>query len=228
LAKNREKERLQMIWTMRIIFFLVAPLILYWQYRDVRDLFASVEALYENQIVLTQSQLALVSEVRELKGEAPVPSVPSVPSAPAPSIKPPLQVIRTDHQLKHDPLDIFCMAKNIYHEAAHEPEIGRYAVAQVTLNRKMNPKYPKKICDVILDPYQFSWANDKKIRWTNPKGPAWEESKRIAYNVVVEGYRVKGLEHGLFYHADYVSPKWRDNNAHITQIGRHIFYSRAL
>ena len=62
-----------MIWTMRIIFFLVAPLILYWQYRDVQNLFASVEALYENQIVLTHSQLALVSEVRELKGEAPVP-----------------------------------------------------------------------------------------------------------------------------------------------------------
>jgi len=225
LAKNREKERLQMIWAIRITFFLLAPLILYWQYRDVQNLFASVEALYENQIAIVQGQLAITSEIKELRAEV---LQQPVPQAPAPSIKPPLQVIRTDHQLKHDPLDIFCMAKNIYHEAAHEPEIGRYAVAQVTLNRKMNPKYPKKICDVILDPYQFSWANDKKIRWTNPKGPAWEESKRIAYNVVVEGYRVKGLEHGLFYHADYVSPKWRDNNAHITQIGRHIFYSRAL
>ena len=123
---------------------------------------------------------------------------------------------------------ILCMAKNIYHEAANEPIIGRYAVAQITLNRKMNPRYPKKICEVILDPYQFSWANDKRIRWTQPKGPAWEEAKKIAEDVVIHGYRVKGLENGLFYHADYVSPKWKDRSATITQVGRHIFYSRAL
>jgi N-acetylmuramoyl-L-alanine amidase len=213
-----------MIWVFRIIILVLAPIILYWQYKDVRDLFASIETLYENQIVITHSQLVLTEEIKELRSGAPA-LVPPL----APIVKPtPLQVVRTDHQLKHDPLDLFCMAKNIYHEAAHEPEIGRYAVAQITLNRKMNPRYPKKICDVIMDPYQFSWANDKKIRWTNPKGPAWEESKRIAYNVVVEGYRVKGLEHGLFYHADYVSPRWRDNNAQIIQVGRHIFYSRAL
>ena len=219
-----------MIWTMRVIFFLVTPIVLYWQYRDVRDLFAGVERLYENQIVLAESHLALVTEMKELRSGYADPS-PAAPSAPpvVPSVKPPpFQVIRTDSRIKYEPLDLFCMAKNIYHEAAHEPEIGRYAVAQITLNRKMNPRYPKKICDVILDPYQFSWANDKRIRWTNPQGPAWEESKRIAYEVVVEGYRVKGLEHGLFYHADYVSPRWRDRDAKITQIGRHIFYSRAL
>ena len=32
-------------------------------------------------------------------------------------------------------IDVFCMAKNIFHEAGTEPELGQYAVAQVTLNR---------------------------------------------------------------------------------------------
>ena len=209
-----------MIW-FRIAFFLIAPLILYWQYKDVQKLFAGMEILYENQVSIVEQQRELAATQADIVRELRV--VPQ--DIPRPSK---LQVVQTTSTVKYDKLDLFCMAKNIYHEAAYEPEIGRYAVAQITLNRKANPRYPKKICDVVMDPFQFSWANDKKIRWTQPKGRAWEEAKRIAEDVVVYGYRVRGLEHGLFYHADYVSPRWRDNSAHITQVGRHIFYSRAL
>ncbi len=213
-----------MIW-FKIMFFLLAPLILYWQYKDVQKLFAGMEVLYENQLSIVEQQRELAATQTEIIRELKI--APQHQVNPRPP-KNTLRIVQTNSTVKYDKLDLFCMAKNIYHEAAHEPEIGRYAVAQVTLNRKMNPRYPKKICDVIMDPFQFSWANDKKIRWTHPKGRAWEEAKRIAEDVIIYGYRVKGLEHGLFYHADYVSPRWRDNSAHITQVGRHIFYSRAL
>jgi len=195
-----------------------------------------METVYENQQVLLTNQRELAAQQAEMAREIrsntfnsqPAQNIQPIKVKPIEKTIQPLQLVRTNHSVKHDKLDLFCMAKNIYHEAANEPIIGRYAVAQITLNRKMNPRYPKKICEVILDPYQFSWANDKRIRWTQPKGPAWEEAKKIAEDVVIHGYRVKGLENGLFYHADYVSPKWKDRSATITQVGRHIFYSRAL
>jgi spore germination cell wall hydrolase CwlJ-like protein len=212
------------VW-IKIMFFLLAPLVLYWQYKDVQKLFMGMQVLYENQLNIVEQQRELAATQTEIIRELKI--APQYQVNPRPP-KNSLLIVQTNSTVKYDKLDLFCMAKNIYHEAAHEPEIGRYAVAQVTLNRKMNPRYPKKICDVIMDPFQFSWANDKKIRWTHPKGRAWEEAKRIAEDVIIYGYRVQGLEHGLFYHADYVSPRWRDNSAHITQVGRHIFYSRAL
>ena len=78
-----------------------------------------------------------------------------------------------------------------------------------------------------MDRFQFSWANDRKIRWTHPKGKLWEESKQIAEKVLAEGYRVRGLEQANYYHADYVKPKWKKPEAKIAQIGTHIFYASA-
>lgn len=205
---------------INLVLVSFAPLILYWQYHDVqldlKKLEAKQEAKFNALEIPTRS-------APSFRIEPPVPQV-QVPVAPTPK----LQVIKTSNTIRYTDRDLFCMAKNIYHEAAHEPILGRYAVAQITLNRKYNPKYPKNICDVILDPFQFSWANDRKLHWVQPRGPAWEESRKIAEDVIIRGYRVKGLEHGLFYHATYVSPKWKDNSARITQIGQHIFYHRAL
>jgi spore germination cell wall hydrolase CwlJ-like protein len=40
--------------------------------------------------------------------------------------------------------------------------------------------------------------------------------------VLLENFRLTGLEHALFYHAVYVNPRWPKDR--ITKIGRHIFY----
>jgi spore germination cell wall hydrolase CwlJ-like protein len=141
--------------------------------------------------------------------------------------RPQLQIHRTNQRVAYKKLDVFCMAKNIFHEAGVEDKLGKYAVAQVTLNRIKNPKYPSTVCDVVMDRKQFSWANDRKIRWTHPKGKTWEESKQIAERVLEDGYRVKGLERANYYHADYVDPFWKKPEAKIAQIGTHIFYARA-
>lgn len=122
-------------------------------------------------------------------------------------------------------LDLFCLAKNIFHEAGTEPEMGQYAVAQVTLNRVRNPKYPDSICKVVLDRYQFSWANRRSTHWTHPKGPNWDRSYKIAQQVMASGYRVKGLENAKYYHADYVNPHWSRKMTHVATVGTHIFYT---
>ena len=52
---------------------------------------------------------------------------------------------------------ITCLALNLYHEARGEPEIGQWAVAQVTMNRAEHD--PAKVCDTVFKPRQFSWTN---------------------------------------------------------------------
>lgn len=138
-----------------------------------------------------------------------------------------IQVERTDRTVTHEELDLFCLAKNIFHEAGVEDELGMFAVAQVTINRVRNTNYPNTICDVVMQPSQFSWANDRTRRWTHPTGPKWELSKQIARKVIKEGYRVPALQAAVFYHADYISPDWKDPNAVIAQVGTHIFYTTA-
>mgnify|MGYP003324414285 CR=1 FL=1 len=46
--------------------------------------------------------------------------------------------------------DRFCLAQNIYFEAGNQPFIGRYAVANVTLNRVNDSQFPNTVCDVAV------------------------------------------------------------------------------
>jgi spore germination cell wall hydrolase CwlJ-like protein len=135
-----------------------------------------------------------------------------------------LQIVKTDDDVRYSKQDLFCMAKNIYHEAGSEPTLGKYAVAQVTINRMKSPQYKDTVCSVVFEPYQFSWANYHGRRWTTPRGENWQEAKRIARDVLENGKRIHGLDDALFYHATYVRPSWSRKFDRVTRIGLHIFY----
>lgn len=135
-----------------------------------------------------------------------------------------LQIVDTDENIRYSKQDLFCMAKNIYHEAGSEPKLGKYAVAQVTVNRMKDPNYRNTVCGVVFEPYQFSWANYHGRRWTTPSGKSWEEAKRIAHDVLENGKRIHGLDDALYYHATYVRPSWARRFDRVTRIGLHIFY----
>ena len=128
-----------------------------------------------------------------------------------------LQIVKTEDDVRYSKQDLFCMAKNIYHEAG-------YAVAQVTINRMKSPQYKDTVCSVVFEPYQFSWANYHGRRWTTPRGENWQEAKRIARDVLENGKRIHGLDDALFYHATYVRPSWSRKFDRVTRIGLHIFY----
>lgn len=123
-----------------------------------------------------------------------------------------------------------CLAKNIYYEAGSEPFEGKVAVAQVTLNRSTHADFPSDICRVIYQKNviyekivcQFSWYCDRKNQLKPIHNEAYEESMIVAKKVLLEGFRLPSLVDALYYHADYVNPKW--NKQRITKIGRHIFY----
>jgi spore germination cell wall hydrolase CwlJ-like protein len=142
--------------------------------------------------------------------------------------------VRYTQLTKETQKQIDCLAENIYFESAYEPTDGRIAVALVTLNRVNDPRYPDNICDVVKQKTrivsigdrrivcQFSWycEADKSVRNLN----AYREAKQIALYVYANYENLKDLTNGaLFYHADYVNPKWRGLEKTVV-IGRHIFY----
>jgi len=201
-------------------------------FNENKKLTEITEKLTENQKILTENQNKLMERVFRNDPVIPEPidnpvSKPIKKNLAKTKKNPHIAVVNTGKRMKYIRLDIFCLAKNIYHEASVESRLGQYAVAQVTLNRVKSNQYPNTVCEVVMDPWQFSWANKKSIRWTHPKGPLWENSKKIAENVILRGKRVMGLEDALFYHADYVRPRWRDVNYKIAQIDSHIFYKKA-
>ena len=181
-----------------------------------------VYAMFMIYFIHSQSTAHAVTEV--------TPTVVQTPTAlPKPIVLPVekpkfLAIVDTNEKVLYNKTDVFCMAKNIYHEAATESKLGKYAVAQVTINRTKDPRFEDGICEVVLEPYQFSWANNRRMQWTTPRGSNWEESKRIARDVIVEGKRVHGMNEALFYHADYVRPYWARAKRRLAQIGAHIFY----
>lgn len=123
-----------------------------------------------------------------------------------------------------------CMADNIYYEAATEPAEGKIAVAQIVMNRVAHPGFPSDPCQVIYQKNvftnntvcQFTWLCDGSSQHGIRRQDLWQESYRAAQMVMLEGFRLPSLQGALFYHADYVDPKWR--KVKVAKIGRHIFY----
>lgn len=123
-----------------------------------------------------------------------------------------------------------CMAINIYREAGHEPFEGKVAVAQVTMNRVANGKFGKDVCGVVYQKNvvmekvvcQFSWACDHAVRARPVNKVAYNESYEVAKKVLLEGFKLDVLKDALYYHANYVNPKWQLEK--IGSIGNHIFY----
>jgi len=123
-----------------------------------------------------------------------------------------------------------CLAINIYREAGHEPFEGKVAVAQVTMNRVKAGQFGKDVCGVVYQKNvvmervvcQFSWACDQvhKNRPINPA--AYNESMAVAKKVLLENFRLDILKDALYYHANYVNPRWPLEK--IGSIGNHIFY----
>ena len=123
-----------------------------------------------------------------------------------------------------------CMADNIYYEAAMEPAEGKLAVAQVVMNRTESPDFPKDICQVIYQRNsfyqtvvcQFTWLCDGSVGRRPVQPQQYAESMEAAKKVLLEGFRLPSLKNALYYHADYVNPRW--NKEQVAKIGRHIFY----
>ena len=143
----------------------------------------------------------------------------------------------------HTQREMICLAENIYFEARNEPIEGMYGVAFVTMNRVHSGLFPDTICDVVKQKTkvksignkrvvcQFSWYCESKPKHISQNRLLTKDTNQV-YNEILQlsiffyaNYeRMKDPTMGaLFYHADYVNPRWR-NVTKTVQIGRHIFY----
>jgi spore germination cell wall hydrolase CwlJ-like protein len=125
--------------------------------------------------------------------------------------------------------ELECLALTIYFEARGEPDEGKLAVGHVVMNRTQHPLFPPRVCLVVRQGgdklryrCQFSWWCDG--RSDRPRDhKAWTKSRALA-GLVYWDYSRDPTAGALWYHADYVWPKWRRNLKFGLKIGRHVFY----
>jgi spore germination cell wall hydrolase CwlJ-like protein len=98
------------------------------------------------------------------------------------------------------------------------------------MNRVAHPSFPKDVCGVIYQKSvimdrvvcQFSWYCDSVHKARPVNKAAYNESYEVAKKVLLEGFQLSVLKDALYYHANYVNPRWQLDK--IGQIGAHIFY----
>jgi spore germination cell wall hydrolase CwlJ-like protein len=127
-----------------------------------------------------------------------------------------------------------CLTRNIYWEAGSEPFEGKVAVAQVTLNRVESGKFARDICGVVYQKNmvydkvicQFSWYCDGSSQRKIIYPAHWKESEEVAKKVLLEGFRLPSVKNAMYFHADYVNPRW--GKPQVAKFGRHIFYAEKI
>jgi N-acetylmuramoyl-L-alanine amidase len=124
---------------------------------------------------------------------------------------------------------ISCLAKNIYWESRSEPRAGQLAVAHVTINRMVHPKFPATICGVVYQGdestfgrCQFSWWCDGKSDHPT-EHRAWKSAVELAA-AVVSGRHSDPTNGALFFHHHKVRPHWATSKRLSAQIGKHLYY----
>jgi hypothetical protein len=118
-----------------------------------------------------------------------------------------------------------CIAIAVYHEARGEPLDGQLAVAEVIMNRAASGRYPAGWCQVVKQPWQFSFVNPRtgRIPAVNRDSASWAYAQAIT-RIAVGNFADALPGDVLWYHADYVAPSWGRRLAKVEKIGAHIFY----
>lgn len=118
-----------------------------------------------------------------------------------------------------------CIAVAVYHEARGESVEGQLAVAKVIMNRAASGKYPTSWCGVVKQPWQFSFVNPRTGRFpsVDQSSDAWRKALGVTRLAVANAVPTLS-DDVLWYHANYVSPKWGRRLTRVERIGAHIFY----
>lgn len=111
--------------------------------------------------------------------------------------------------------DIKCLVDNIYYEARGESFKGQILVAKTVLNRLQNKNFPNTICEIVYQPYQFSWTLEKQ---PEPHPVPWSRALDAAYAALTYNSKV------LFFHNKEANPDWAQTKQLLQVEGNHIFY----
>jgi hypothetical protein len=116
-----------------------------------------------------------------------------------------------------------CLATAVYFESMGEPLEGQLAVANVVINRAKSGRYPTSWCGVVKQKSQFSFVRSGRFPRIDYGCDAWAKAQAIA-RIAALNLTSALPQDVLWYHADYVAPRWRNNLRRVEKIGAHIFY----
>ncbi len=118
-----------------------------------------------------------------------------------------------------------CLATAVYFEARGESLEGQLAVADVVMNRAASGKYPSTWCEVVKQPWQFSFVSPRTGQFPaiDYSSAAWAKAQGVTRLAVANVVRTVPND-VLWYHADYVAPSWGKRLSYVDKIGAHIFY----
>ena len=116
-----------------------------------------------------------------------------------------------------------CLAGAIYFESRGEPIEGQLAVAQVIINRAESSVFPSDYCGVVTQRSQFSFVKNGRIPTNRGNAGAWKRARQIA-RIAHEGLWESEAQDSLYFHANYVRPRWARTKQARATIKTHIFY----
>ena len=149
---------------------------------------------------------------------------PGAAEAPAPAVKPTGDLQAMVSQLRGSVAgsrELECLATGIYFESKGEPLAGQLAVGQVIANRAQSGRFPSTYCGVLLQRGQFSFVRGRSLPSVPRSSKQWQTAVAMA-KIVAQGLKDSAASNALFFHARYVSPRWRLKR--VAAIGNHIFY----
>jgi len=159
--------------------------------------------------------------VQELPGDAELPAENSTDSASsASSLRELVSTIPTAGQLSDE---LHCLAGAVYFEARGEPLEGQLAVAQVIVNRAEDRRFPSSYCGVVYQRSQFSFVKGGRMPKVRTGSAAWKRAEAIA-RIAHRGLWDSKAGDALFFHANYVRPRWSHRKVALATIDTHVFY----
>lgn len=138
------------------------------------------------------------------------------------------QVKNTHQKVVHEKANVSpnsevdMLALAIHNEARGEPRSGKYAVANVILNRVKHKSFPNTVRKVVTQRGQFQWYHNHKLR---SRTAPTEEARSIArdiYQKHLSGRRVDNTGGSIFFSSNGVRPAPRAIKS--VRVGHHQFY----
>lgn len=117
---------------------------------------------------------------------------------------------------------VLCMAQVLFFEGFREPEEGLEAIAATVFNRMATKGYPKSVCGVVYQPYQYSWTLDTRT-WTKRPPKEYVEKARAFLaqrDILSVMYPV------THFHRHDIRPDWASTLIYRGTYGLHKFYGR--
>ena len=120
-------------------------------------------------------------------------------------------------------LTTLCLALAIYHEARGENHNAQLAISKVIYNRMESKRWPETVCEVVLEPKQFSFVKNGRV--SVPKNAkSWQKAYVLAEKIA-KNPEILPIMDADHYHSVKVKPVWRKKLYRIVRIGNHVFYS---